>query len=154
VARLYSDGAFNEKLAAQFEGDTKLKVHLAPPLWAAREGASGNLKKRAYGGWVLRAFPLLAKLKFLRGTAFDPFGRQAERLEERRLISDYETLVARLSAELTADNHGAAVALAALPETIRGFGHVKAASIAAARQRQIELLAAFMEAKPQSKAAQ
>jgi indolepyruvate ferredoxin oxidoreductase len=154
VARLYTDGAFAERLAAQFEGDPKLKVHLAPPLWAQRDPATGHLKKRAYGGWVIPAFRILARLKFLRGTAFDPFGRQAERAEERRLIAEYEALVARLSAELNAANHGAAVALAALPETIRGFGHVKAASIAAARKRQAELLTLFQDAKPQSKAAQ
>jgi indolepyruvate ferredoxin oxidoreductase len=154
VARLYTDGAFGEKLAAQFEGDPSLKVHLAPPLWAQRDPATGHLKKRAYGGWVIAAFRVLAKLRFLRGTAFDPFGRQAERAEERALIAEYETCIARLAAELTAANHGAAVALAALPETIRGFGHVKAASIAATRKRETELLAAFKDAKPQSKAAQ
>jgi indolepyruvate ferredoxin oxidoreductase len=154
VARLYTDGAFAEKLAAQFEGDPKLKVHLAPPLWAQRDPASGHLKKRAYGGWVIPAFRLLARLKFLRGSALDPFGRQDERKEERRLIADYEALIARLATELGAANHAAAVALARLPETIRGFGHVKAASIAVARQRESELLVAFGDAKPQSKAAQ
>jgi indolepyruvate ferredoxin oxidoreductase len=154
VARLYTDGAFGQKLAAKFEGDPKLKVHLAPPLWAQRDAASGHLKKRAYGGWVIPAFRVLSKLKFLRGTALDPFGRQAERAEERRLIAEYETLIARLAAELSAANHAAAVALAAIPETIRGFGHVKAVSIASARQRQADLLAAFNDAQPQSKAAQ
>jgi indolepyruvate ferredoxin oxidoreductase len=154
VARLYTDGAFSEKLAAQFEGDTKLKIHLAPPLWAQRDPASGHLKKRPYGGWVLRAFPLLARLKFLRGTALDLFGRQGERKEERQLIVDYEMLIGRLTTELSTANHAAAVALASLPETIRGFGHVKAASIQAARKRQTELLQGFETAKPQSQAAQ
>jgi indolepyruvate ferredoxin oxidoreductase len=154
VARLYTDGAFADQLAAQFEGDPALKVHLAPPLWAQRDPATGHLKKRAYGGWVISAFRVLARLKFLRGTAFDPFGRQEERAEERALIAEYEGLTARLTKELTAANHAAAVALVALPETIRGFGHVKSASITAARKRQAELLAAFQEAKPQSKAAQ
>jgi indolepyruvate ferredoxin oxidoreductase len=154
VARLYANGAFAERLAAQFEGDPKLKVHLAPPLWAQRDSQTGHLKKRAYGGWVLAAFRGLARLKFLRGTALDPFGRQVERVEERTLIADYEALIARLAAELNAANHAAAVALAALPEAIRGFGHVKAASIEAARKRQAELLQTFKDAKPQSKAAQ
>ena len=154
VARLYTDGALQQKLAAQFEGNPKLKVHLAPPLWAQRDATSGHLKKRTYGGWVIPAFRVLSKLRFLRGTALDPFGRAEERVEERRLITEYETLIQHLTADLTNANHGAAVALASLPETIRGFGHVKAASIAAARQRQAELLAAFKEAQPQSKAAQ
>jgi indolepyruvate ferredoxin oxidoreductase len=154
VARLYTDGGFAERLAAQFDGDPKLKVHLAPPLWAQRDPATGHLRKRAYGGWVIPAFRLLARLKFLRGTALDPFGRQDERKEERRLITDYEALIARLAAELSVSNHAVAVGLARLPAMIRGFGHVKAASIAAARQRESELLAAFRDAKPQSKAAQ
>src|SRR5262249_9481311 len=125
VARLYADGSFRERLAQQFEGDVGLKVHLAPPLWAKRDAATGHLKQHGYGAWVLRAFGLLAKLKFLRGTALDPFGRTGERREERKLIAEYETLVAGLIAQLSPANHAAAVALACLPETIRGFGHVK-----------------------------
>ncbi|HEY4162193.1 MAG TPA: indolepyruvate ferredoxin oxidoreductase family protein, partial [Dongiaceae bacterium] len=79
VARLYTDGTFTERLGTQFEGDFKLKIHLAPPLWAKRDPATGHLLKRTYGPWALRAFGLLAKLKFLRGTAFDPFNRTTER---------------------------------------------------------------------------
>jgi indolepyruvate ferredoxin oxidoreductase len=153
VARLYTDGAFADKLAAQFEGAPKLKVHLAPPLWAKRD-AAGHLQKRAYGGWVLAAFRLLAKLKVLRGTAFDPFGRTAERIEERRLIADYERLIEETSAALSPANHAAALALASLPEQIRGFGHVKAQSLRIAQQREAELRAAFREAQPRSRAAQ
>src|SRR5581483_9805944 len=110
VARLYTDGAFHQKLAAQFEGEPKLKVHLAPPLWAQRDPASGRLKKRAYGAWVIPAFRVLSKLKFLRGTPLDPFGHQEERAEERRLIAEYEKLIAHLAAELGAANHAAAMA--------------------------------------------
>jgi indolepyruvate ferredoxin oxidoreductase len=154
VARLYTDGSFRDRLAQQFDGDFGLKVHLAPPLWAKRDPATGHLKKQAYGGWVLRAFGLLAKLKFLRGTALDPFGRTAERREERRLIGEYEALVAEIIAHLSPANHAAAVALASLPETIRGFGHVKDASIAKAAARRLELLAAFRNPPAENRAAQ
>jgi indolepyruvate ferredoxin oxidoreductase len=154
VARLYTDGEFQERLSRQFEGDFALKVHLAPPLWAKRDPATGQLKKHAYGGWVIPAFRLLAKLKFLRGTALDPFGRAAERREERRLIGEYETLIADLIENLTAANHGAAVALASLPAEIRGFGHVKAASIAKAVARRAELEAAFRNPPAETRAAQ
>jgi len=154
VARLYTDGTFRDRLARQFDGDVALKVHLAPPLWAKRDPATGHLKKQAYGGWVLHAFGLLAKFKGLRGTRLDPFGRSAERREERKLIADYESLVADLVAHLSPANHAAAVALAALPETIRGFGHVKDTSIAKATARRAELLAAFRDPPAENRAAQ
>ncbi len=154
MARLYTDGGFRDRLAQQFDGDFALKVHLAPPLWARRDPATGHLKKQAYGGWVLSAFGLLAKLKSLRGTRLDPFGYSAERREERALIAEYETLVAELIATLAPANHAAAVALAALPESIRGFGHVKDASIAKAAARRVELLAAFRNPRAENRAAQ
>jgi indolepyruvate ferredoxin oxidoreductase len=154
VARLYTDGTFRDRLARQFDGDFALKVHLAPPLWAKRDPATGHLKKQAYGGWVIRAFGLLAKLKGLRGTRLDPFGFTAERREERKLIADYESLVAELIEHLTPANHAAAVALASLPETIRGFGHVKDASIAKAAARRAELRVAFRSPAAENRAAQ
>jgi indolepyruvate ferredoxin oxidoreductase len=154
VARLYTDGTFRTRLAQQFDGDFALKVHLAPPLWAKRDPATGYLKKQAYGGWVIRAFGLLAKLKSLRGTKLDPFGHSAERREERRLIAEYEALIAELIEQLALANHAAAVALANLPETIRGFGHVKDASIAKAAMQRAELLAAFRNPAAENRAAQ
>jgi indolepyruvate ferredoxin oxidoreductase len=154
VARLYTDGTFRDRLAQQFDGEFGLKIHLAPPLWAKRDPATGHLKKQAYGGWVLRAFGLLAKFKGLRGTRLDPFGATAERREERKLIADYETLIAELIANLAPANHAAAVGLAALPETIRGFGHVKDASIAKAATQRIELLTAFRNPAAENRAAQ
>jgi len=93
-------------------------------------------------------------MKGLRGTKLDPFGYSAERREERQLIADYESLVAELVAQLTSANHAAAVALASLPESIRGFGHVKAASIAQAAARQAELRVAFRNPAPENRAAQ
>jgi indolepyruvate ferredoxin oxidoreductase len=154
VARLYTDGTFRDRLAQQFEGGFALKVHLAPPLWAKRDPATGHLKKQAYGSWVIAAFGLLAKLKGLRGSRLDPFGYTAERREERKLIADYETLIADLIENLTTANHGAAVALASLPETVRGFGHVKEQSIAKADAQRTGLLAAFRNPPAENRAAQ
>src|SRR5690606_24413071 len=95
VARLYTDGAFEQRVAAQFEGDYKLVFNLAPPLFAKRN-EKGELVKREYGPWMLQAFRVLARLRRLRGTPLDPFGRPAERRTERQLIADYESLVERI----------------------------------------------------------
>jgi indolepyruvate ferredoxin oxidoreductase len=148
VARLYTDGTFARRLAERFEGPVKLEFHLAPPLLAERDPATGHLKKRSYGPWMLRAFKILASLRFLRGTALDPFGHTAERKRERAVIEGYRALIESLLPELTATNHDAAVALARLPERIRGYGHIKDASLAAARAEQQKLLAAFRSAPP------
>jgi indolepyruvate ferredoxin oxidoreductase len=141
VARLYSDGTFVEKLRRQFEGDLRLEFHLAPPLLARRDPATGELRKHAYGAWMLTAFKWLARARRLRGTAFDPFGRTAERRMERQLIVDYETVLRELAASLTPANHALAVEIASLPQQIRGFGHVKLRNLEKAKAREAELLA-------------
>jgi indolepyruvate ferredoxin oxidoreductase len=143
VARLYTDGEFGRRLAEQFEGDFKLAVHLAPPLLSRLDPDTGRPRKRRFGGWMLNAFRLLARARFLRGTALDPFGHSAERREERRLIGEYEALIATILAGLDRERLADAVALAALPDHIRGFGPVKAAAIAQAREREAALLEAF-----------
>jgi indolepyruvate ferredoxin oxidoreductase len=140
VARLYADPAFMAQVDAAFEGDFKLNFHLAPPLLARRDAATGELKKRAYGPWMLTLFRLLAKLKFLRGTALDPFGRSEERQMEQALIAGYERDIVELLIGLDAATLDIAVAIAGLPEAIRGFGHVKARNAEAARQKREELL--------------
>jgi indolepyruvate ferredoxin oxidoreductase len=143
VARLYTDGDFLKKLHAQFEGDFKLEFNLAPPLFAKRDPATGELQKRPYGAWTFQAFKLLAKLKGLRGTAFDIFGHSEERKTERRLIGEYEATMASVIAALDAGNHALSVQIAALPEQIRGFGHVKEKNLAQVKAREANLLAAF-----------
>jgi len=140
VARLYTSGPFLRRLQQQFEGGYTLRFHLAPPLLADRD-EQGRLVKREYGPWMLTAFRWLAKLKFLRGTAFDPFGRTAERRAERQLIDDYFATVGRLLARLDAGNLDLAVEIARIPEQIRGYGHVKEAHLQRALARQAELLA-------------
>jgi indolepyruvate ferredoxin oxidoreductase len=144
VARLHADPAFHARLAAQFDGDIKLQFHLAPPL-LAKKNERGELQKRPYGPWMLGAFGLLAKLRCLRGTAFDPFGRSAERREERALIDEYRATIEELLAGLTAANLAQATEIARLPEEIRGYGHVKARHLAAVRPRWAALRAAWRE---------
>jgi indolepyruvate ferredoxin oxidoreductase len=147
VARLYSNGDFVKKLNAQFEGNYRLTFHLAPPLLAPTD-ENGHLKKMTFGPYMLRTFGLLAKLKFLRGTALDVFGYTAERKMERQLIADYMAMVAELCADLTPANHAVAVELARIPEHIRGFGHVKEKHLKQAKQRERILLDTFRNPAP------
>jgi len=154
VARLYTDGTFLKAIAAQFEGDYRLEFNLAPPLTAAREPATGHLKKKTFGPWMLRAFRTLAKLRHLRGTRLDIFGYSAERKIERQLIADYEQVIEELLAGLDHTNHDLAVQIAQIPEQIRGYGHVKQAHLEKAREREAELLTAFRTPTPQRDAAE
>jgi indolepyruvate ferredoxin oxidoreductase len=146
VARLYTDGAFRKKIEGMFEGDYKLNFHLAPPLLAKPDPHTGEPRKMQFGPWMMRAFGVLAKLKGLRGTPLDVFGRTAERRMERALIGEYEKTVDALLRGLTRENHAVAVQIASLPETIRGYGHIKAKSVDAARKQQAELLQRYRAA--------
>ncbi len=141
VARLHSDPAFRARIAAQFDGDYKLNFHLAPPLLAKPDPVTGKVKKISYGPWMMSAFGVLAKLRFLRGTALDVFGKTAERKMERALIGEYEQLVEEILGKLNVDNHAVAIELASIPEDIRGYGHVKERHLAAARSKWGALLA-------------
>jgi len=139
VARLHSDPAFRQRLAAMFEGDYKIKYHLAPPLLAPKD-ANGHLIKREFGSWVGWVFPLLAKFRFLRGTVLDPFGHTEERKTERTLIAQYRELITGLLTTLSPENLSIAVGLASIPEDIRGYGHVKERHLRNAKQKESELL--------------
>ncbi|VXC26642.1 indolepyruvate ferredoxin oxidoreductase family protein [Pseudomonas sp. 8O] len=141
VARLYSDATFRKQLEAQFEGDYQLQFHLAPSWLSKPDAVTGQPRKRSFGPWMLKAFGVLARFKFLRGSALDPFGHSAERRLERELIEEYEANVAYLLAELNTGNYRTAVALAEIPEQIRGYGHVKEAALAKAREQATQLKA-------------
>ncbi|MDO9404112.1 MAG: indolepyruvate ferredoxin oxidoreductase family protein [Polaromonas sp.] len=132
VARLHADTGFVEKVNAMFEGDFKLNYHLAPPM-IAKKNAKGQLQKQKFGPWMLTGFRLLARLKGLRGTPLDIFGRTEERRTERALITEYRASIERLLPRLTAGNHAAAVDIARIPELIKGYGHVKERNLRAAR---------------------
>ena len=130
VARLYSDPAFEEALRNTFEGEFSVRFNLAPPLLAKRD-VSGRLIKSEFGSWMKIAFRVLSRMKRLRNTVFDPFGYTEERRAERRLVRDYETALEECLNWLSEDNARLVLSLASLPEKVRGFGHVKAANIAA-----------------------
>ena len=146
VARLYTDTSFLDRVKASFDGDLRFEFHLAPPLFAKRDPLTGEPKKRSFGPWMLKVFAVLAKFKFLRGTPLDPFGYMLERRTERRLIAEYEALLSMIAAELTPLNHQSAVALASLPEKIRGFGPVKQRHLDAAKVEEATLREQFRAA--------
>jgi indolepyruvate ferredoxin oxidoreductase len=140
VARLHTDKAFLDRIAGQFEGDYKLVYHLAPPM-LAKTNDKGELVKKPYGPWMLKAFGVLARLKGLRGTALDVFGHTEERRTERALIGEYRRTIEELLPALQAANLPLAIDIARIPEEIRGYGHVKARHLAAARPKWDTLMA-------------
>ena len=125
VARLYSDGQFSKQIKQMFEGDVKLSVHLAPPLLAKQDPATGRPRKSQYGGWIWPAFKLLRHLRAVRGTWLDVFGYTEERKRERQARDDYCALLTEICANLRPENYECAVEMASLPEKIRGFGPVR-----------------------------
>jgi indolepyruvate ferredoxin oxidoreductase len=136
VGRLFSE-SLRRHLAESFEDGYRLHFHLAPPLLSRRDSATGRYAKRRFGPWMLQVFGLLARLKFLRGTPFDPFGHTRHRRFERKLITEYEGLVAELLATLSSAGYGEALELAGLAQKIRGFDVVKEeAAAAVGRQMQ------------------
>jgi indolepyruvate ferredoxin oxidoreductase len=132
VARLYTDGSFRKQLAAEFAGWKSLEFHLAPPLLGNRDPETGHLRKSTFGPWMMTGFRVLAALNGLRGTAFDIFGRTAEKKMERQSLADYEAALDLIAGRLDAANHRFAVSYAAYPEKIRGYGHVREANATAA----------------------
>ncbi len=150
VARLWTLPEFRRQLEAEFEGDYRLELNLAPPhlplvdrLLSRRDAETGRTKKMILPGWFFSVLSLMARLKFLRGTPFDPFGRTPERRLERQLIADYERTLDELLEGLTAENCELAVQIASIPELIRGFDLVKEQHLEQARSKQAELLQAF-----------
>jgi indolepyruvate ferredoxin oxidoreductase len=147
VARLHSNGDFEKRVAGQFEGDYTLNFHLAPPLFAKKDSVTGELKKRQYGPWMMKAFRFLASRKGLRGSALDIFKNTDERRMEQQLKVDYRRLIEEVVAKLAPHNHTLAVRLASIPEDIRGYGHVKERHVKAAKANEAKLKADFDAAK-------
>ena len=139
VARLHTDRSFLDRVNGMFEGDFKLNYHLAPPI-IAKKNERGELQKRKFGPAMLTAFRVLARLKGLRGTAFDIFGRTEERRTERALIGEYHDSLEQMLTSLNGTNHALALEIARLPEQIKGFGHVKERNLAAVRTRWAGLM--------------
>ncbi len=144
VSRLYTSDAFQRQLAETFEGDLTLELHLAPPIpFLQRKTDFGGSRKITFGPWMFSVMKVLARLKWMRGRWFDVTRFNNDRIVERKLLADYEALLDEMIEQLTPENHSAAVALARLPEKIRGFGHIKARHIAAADVERARLMAEF-----------
>ncbi|MEC9359247.1 MAG: indolepyruvate ferredoxin oxidoreductase family protein [Pseudomonadota bacterium] len=150
VARLHCLPSVKAELKASFEGDVKIKYNLAPPLFAKRDPTTGQLVKREFGAWMGTAFALLKHFRFLRGSAFDIFGYSAERRMERGLIDDYEQLLRELLPTLSPDNVDTAVELASIPAMIRGYGHVKEASVEKAKPVRARLVEQYRNPAPKT----
>ena len=150
VARLYTDGRFEKAIAENFDGDLKLEFHLAPPLmsWFSKDKVTGHPRKVSFGRWMLPVFRQLAKGRRLRGTKWDIFGYTGERKLERKMISDYEAVLAEIERRLSLDTYHTAVGLARLPEDIKGFGHVKLGNYEKVKQREAAMLADLRDPKP------
>jgi indolepyruvate ferredoxin oxidoreductase len=146
VARLHTSAAFASKIESMFEGDYRVVHHLAPPS-LARRNEQGELVKRPFGAWMRSALGILARLKGLRGTALDPFGRTEERRTERRLIEEYQACIDELLQSLTPANAALAAEIARIPDEIRGYGHVKVRHLAAARSKWDALMAQWRGAR-------
>ncbi len=144
VARLYTDGRFRKTIADTFQGTERIELHLAPPLLARRDPATGEPKKMVFGPWILSVLGVVARFKHFRGRWMDPFGKSAERKLERQMIDDYLKLLETIGERLTGDNHATAVELALLPLDVRGFGHVKLAAYETFKARQAELKARLL----------
>ncbi|MCC2658375.1 MAG: pyruvate ferredoxin/flavodoxin oxidoreductase [Panacagrimonas sp.] len=142
VARLYSEPEFRDNLRRQFSGHGKLGVWLAPPLISPMDPATGRPKKRRFGAWIFPLFTLLARFKGLRGTPFDVFGYSTERRAERRLVAQYFETIEQQNRQLSTETLPKALALASIPDQIRGFGPVKMEAMENAERRREALLTA------------
>lgn len=145
VARLHTDGVFLRELERRYEGSWRLNYHLSPPFLARPDPLTGRPRKIRFGPWLGPVLKMLAKMRRVRGSWLDLFGHTAERRIERRLINDYERSLDAALARLTPQCHALLVELASLPAQIRGYGTVKAASIAVAGRRRAEIEAALAD---------
>ena len=148
VARLHTDPAFMARLDAMFPHGYSFKYNLAPPTISKKDPVTGHLIKQQFGPWMKSAFYWLNKFKYLRGGGLDPFSKTAERRQERQMIEDYIKELDDICAKLNPANHAAAVALASVPDEIRGYGHVKEKSIADAKPLRERRLQAFRILQP------
>ena len=138
VARLHSS-VIKDKISSQFSEFKKITFHLAPPL-ISKVGQDGRPIKREFGQWILVLFKMLASLKFLRNTAFDPFGYSNDRKLERSLIVKFEQDMKDFLFDLNGTNKSLIKELLTLPQNVKGFGPVKEAAIKAVLRRRKELI--------------
>ena len=152
VARLYSTPEFRQQIESQFEGDYKLHFHLGAWPFATRD-AQGRMRKREVGPWMLRAMGLLQRLRWTRGSWLDPFRNTSERRLAQELLAQYEADLNLILEKAGRSSVEQAVALAALPEHIRGYGHVREAHARRVEPQRADLRAALAQQQPERLAA-
>jgi len=143
VARLHTDPAFVAQLDAMFKHGYTVKYNLAPPTISKKDPVTGHLIKQQFGPWMRSAFGLMKKFKGLRGGGLDFFGKTEERRHERQMIDEYIKELDGICAALSPANHAPAVALASVPDEVRGYGHVKEKSVAEAKTLREQRAHAF-----------
>jgi indolepyruvate ferredoxin oxidoreductase len=143
VARLFTEFDVRQYLDREFEGDYRIEFNMAPPLLGRRDPRTGRYPKIQLGPWMRPVFLLLAKLRFLRGTVFDIFGKSEHRRRERQLIDQYRTTLEGVLAKLSPHNQGLALEIASVPEMIRGYDVVKERYIEEAAKHEKALLDRF-----------
>lgn len=148
VARLHMQSGFLDELKREFEDGFSVQYHLAPPFLPSSHDARGRPHKRAFGQWIQTPLAMLARLKKLRGTPFDPFGYTAERRAERGLIVWYEGLIERMLGGLDAAHLPDLITIAKAPMEIRGYGPVKDIALAKVKPEAERLLAGLTESSP------
>lgn len=153
VARLHMETGFQERLRQEFEGEFTVNYHLAPPILSSAKDARGRPLKRQFGPWIERAFRILARLKFLRGTPLDVFGYASERQMERGLIDWYEKLVTDLISRISPDTIERLTAIASTAMDIRGYGPVKMQAVAKVQKETDDMVRLVKSSKPESRAA-
>lgn len=135
VARLLTAPDFLASIHEQLPGARRLRYRLHPPLLRAL-----GLRKKISVGATWRPFlHLLARLRFVRGTAFDPFGYARIRRTERALAREYAALVSTLAATLDRENYDHALAVAGAIDLVCGYEGIKLANVERYRQRLAEL---------------
>lgn len=140
VARLLVDRKFQDQLEKQYPKGFEIKYHLAPPTLSLFKRSNEESAKREFGGWLTTPLKALARLKILRGTAFDIFGYHQERRIERQLIEEYENSIEGLLEKLNDKTLPTIVEIAKIPLAIRGYGRVKTQSLESAKETQQRLL--------------
>jgi indolepyruvate ferredoxin oxidoreductase len=135
VARLHTSKKFLNSIRRDFGDNAKLRFHLAPPILNAGVDARGRPLKKEFGAWMLPVFRLLTKMRGLRGTSFDVFGRTAERRMERALVAEFEQLLDEVLPALRADNVDQASSFVRHYLDIRGYGSVKEESVRKVRDQ-------------------
>ncbi len=151
VARLYTNGNFFHNLHQQFDGDFKIKLHLAPPLFSKFDKSLGRPKKIIFSQWIFTILSFLSKIKKIRGTYLDVFSYSKERKLEKSILEEYKKQINSLKNQINSMNYDVAVKIANLPDTIKGYGLIKEKNYFTAKDREVSLIKKLRNTPAQKK---